>query len=533
MTVPAEIRAVTRPVNTVVVDSKSGGLLRYAVRERGKSVYVKGGNPKPRNGKTIGHIVNGKFVPLCKDGKLAVSGPHSLSYGGYALVHAVGADLLEDLIASFPIKDAYTIMAIAAIRTTHPRTSARRFSTEYHRGFVSRFYPGVGLSENTVSKFFDALGQDLGKRQHFNSLRLAAVCESHHVAIDGMLKANNSIANDLSAYSRKAKVKGQKDISILFAYDIERMEPVCTQVFPGNVIDAKAYRSFIETNHITEGIIVADKGFPPNEIKDQLQKNPKLHFLTPLKRNDRRIATHQMHQLTDVLKGFEEQVLCKKVQLEDGNFLYGFKDLDRERAEKGSFVSRALRKANFNSENYQKKESCFGTIVFLSDQDLSCEAVYKCYSERWFLELVFDQYKNELGLDSTHVQGDFSVHGAEFVNFISTILSCRIVNLASKTGLLDKMTYGELLDDLNHAWRKTDASINIKPSSDDEQWVNVTNKILSILEALELSTPIPKPLPAKRGRPRKEKPSQEEFVGPKRPRGRPRKKKEAAVAQPL
>ena len=69
----------------------------------------------------------------------------------------------------------------------------------------------------------------------------------HHVAIDGMLKQDNSGVNDLSKFSYKGRVKGPRDVSVLYAYDIERMEPVCAEVFPGNSIDAASYRSF--THH--------------------------------------------------------------------------------------------------------------------------------------------------------------------------------------------------------------------------------------------------------------------------------------------
>lgn len=64
MAVPADIRAVERPVNTIVEDSGHDGPKRYAVRQRSKIIYVAGKNPQPRNGKVIGHIIDHKFVPL-------------------------------------------------------------------------------------------------------------------------------------------------------------------------------------------------------------------------------------------------------------------------------------------------------------------------------------------------------------------------------------------------------------------------------------------------------------------------------------
>ena len=96
MAVPAEIRAVPRPVNTIVDDSGTNSPKRYAVRQRASSKYIPGGNPQPKNGKVIGHIIDYKYVPLTDS--TASDGPDMLSYGASALVKSVSADLLSDLL---------------------------------------------------------------------------------------------------------------------------------------------------------------------------------------------------------------------------------------------------------------------------------------------------------------------------------------------------------------------------------------------------------------------------------------------------
>lgn len=96
--------------------------------------------------------------------------------------------------------------------------------------------------------------------------------------------------------------------------------------------------------------------------------------------------------------------------------------------------------------------------------------------------------------------------------------TCRIVRKARQAGLLDKMTYGDLMDDLSSAWRKTDAPA--VPESDDGYWVHTLQCVFEELEALGLSEPAPKPEPKKRGR--KPKPKDPDPK-PKRPQGRPRK----------
>ena len=113
MGVPKHIRSVPRPTNTVVIDNGKDGPTRYAVRERNGVQYVPGGNPQPKNGKVIGHIVDGVYVPIGESSTKAE--PDMLSYGACAFVRSVSKDLFSELLSVYTPKDTYTIMAIAAL----------------------------------------------------------------------------------------------------------------------------------------------------------------------------------------------------------------------------------------------------------------------------------------------------------------------------------------------------------------------------------------------------------------------------------
>ena len=151
MAVPENIRKVPRPVNTIVKDNSREGPNRYAVRERHSVKYVAGGNPQPRNGKVIGHIVGGVYVPIKET--VSVMEPDMLSYGDAAFVKSVSDDIMTDLLSVYSPKDAFTIMAIASLRVIKPCIKANRYGTHYRRTFVSKYYPGIALSKNTVCDF--------------------------------------------------------------------------------------------------------------------------------------------------------------------------------------------------------------------------------------------------------------------------------------------------------------------------------------------------------------------------------------------
>ena len=251
MPVPQEIRSVNRPKNTIVEDRGRDGPKRYAVRERGIIKCIPGKNPQPHNGKVIGHIINGKFVPLVKSQNSESTGiPDMLSYGSSALIKSVSEDLLEDLLKVYDPVKAYTIITIASLKVLRPGITASRISTHYNRTYISVYYPGASISQNSIGALYNEIGADGCKRKSFYQLRMQSVSAKHHIAIDGTLKQNTSTVNDLSAYSYKAKIKGIKDISVVYAYDIDRMEPICAEVFPGNCIDASSYASFIRDNDV-------------------------------------------------------------------------------------------------------------------------------------------------------------------------------------------------------------------------------------------------------------------------------------------
>ena len=220
-----------------------------------------------------------------------------------------------------------------------------------------------------------------------------------------------------------------------------------------------------------------------------------------------------------VLTGINGHVLFKKKQIKGGRYLYSFKDARKASIEESDYLARAKASKAFDTKKYEQKHPVFGLLVLESDQDLDPETAYLCYDDRWLLELVFNRYKNDECLDQTNVQGDFSVLGNEFINYISTVATCRIIRKARQCGLLKKISYGDLMDDLSSAWRRTDAPL--EPRSDDGYWVHTLKGVFEELEALGLSIPEPKPEPKKRGR--KPKPKDPETVKPKRPRGRPRK----------
>ena len=206
----------------------------------------------------------------------------------------------------------YAMMSLATLNVIKPAITVNRMAAHYRRPFIRKDYPGAALSPNSICSLLQRISMNGSRRRQFFQLRMKATSADHHIAIDSTLKQDNSKVNDLSAFSRKARVMGVCKVSVLYTYDIERMEPVCAEVFPENSIYANSYPASIRDNDIRRGIIVANKRFPPSKIKEEFSGQPDLHFLPPIKRNDSRISGNDMLSFEGVLSGIKVHVVYKK-----------------------------------------------------------------------------------------------------------------------------------------------------------------------------------------------------------------------------
>lgn len=494
MPIPKEILAVPRPVNTVVsAYGKDKNL--YAVRQRVGCKNV-GGRHVPVTGPTIGHIVDWKYEPLEEVETVSSSAVDLKDWANVVLCDRVFGGMMGELEAVYAHDDALRIYCISILRVCEAGIKDHELKEAYETGFLSELYPGVALSKNTVSTFLNNLGKTCSRITAFMRGRASEVALGHHLLIDGTLKSDESRVNSLSDYSRKARLKGSRDISVLYAFDLEKMEPVCSKCFPGNMLDITAYEAFLSECGISKGVIVTDKGFPSSSAQGHFKANPDLHFMNPVKRNAKLIDAHHMMELTGILRGYEG-VTYRKEQCEGKSlWLYSYRDARRASKEERDYLARAKSKGTYNLATFKEKQRSFGTVVLECDLDLDPETAYKTYEQRWEIEIVMRYYKSACEFDETRVQDDYSVIGSEFCDFLSTVLTFRLINEFDKAGLFEAMNYRKILSVLRRAKKA-------RLDGNDWKLIKLNPSQERMLQALGLTEQPQKPLPRKRGRPKK------------------------------
>lgn len=429
MPIPAEILAVERPKSTRV--KKSGD--RYLVIKR-TSKYVNG-RAVPVELGTIGEIIDGKYVEIRKEPRKKKQ-IDVKDYGEIALVSSAAGDLLQELADSFDIKTAKRLYTIALLRACDPDIRNRDIQFAYETSYLSETIPGIQLSENTLSTFLQETGMAYRYIRQFMQKRVEK-CTGETLVIDGTLKDNNSRTNTFSEFSRKGATKGSKDLSLIYAYDLESREPIAVSPHPGNMLDLSAVTDFVRTFRIKSGLLVMDKGFYSKANIASLQQIEGLSYIIPLKQRSSLIRKTAINlDIITPLDGYTDAIVFyKKVKVSDKCFLYAFRDPKTAGEQEIGYVSFSKKKGSFSEEKLLEKQNEFGIIVFESNSDLDPLAVYQAYASRWEIEVMFNLFKDILDLDTVNVQGDYRVYASEFINYLSVIIAARVKTKLSQTVL--------------------------------------------------------------------------------------------------
>ena len=437
MAIPKDILAVARPSSTVV---KQRGNRFVVIKRTSKRV---GKRVVPIDIGMVGEIIDGKFVAQVSP-KRTKKSIDIKDFGEVALCHKLGRDLLEELASIWSLNDAKRIYTIALLRAAYGDVRNRELMMHYVTSFASEWIPDVHLSEDSVSNFLQEIGQSYSLICKFMRKRIEEF-GGKDLVIDGMLKDYNSKDGYLSEFSRKARTKGSKDLSLLYAFDPKSKEPIAVKPYPGNMLDQTTINNFISENKIVNGMMIMDKGFCSEALFEQVDKIEGLSYLIPLKQNSAMIKKYQMDNPTEHLHEYKDAtILYKKEKMANGKYLYSFRNPKIAYEQEVAYVQQADKKEKFDSEKYTGKRTLFGLIVFKSKKNLDPLTVYLAYAQRWMIEVMFDMYKNIIDRDTVNVHSDYRVYATELINLLSIIISTRVKNLFVKTELSQKYSYNQI-----------------------------------------------------------------------------------------
>lgn len=440
MAIPKDILAVERPKGTVVKHTNG----HYYVVKR-TSKYVDG-RRIPVDLGIIGSIIDGKYVE--RQNAVLKSEVDIKDYGCIALCDKIGHNLLESLKCVYEEKDAVTLYVLALIRAVYGDVSARDIKYRYDTSYISEMYEAA-VSPSMISDFLEGIGQRYLKIQEFMKNDVAAM-KADTLLIDGTLRNNNG-ETMFSQWSRKGTVKNSEDMSILYAYDIVRKEPVASKPYPGNMLDSTAFIDFIKLFDVNSCLLIMDKGFWNTKDIKAIREFKGLSYLIPTKRNAKQIADLGLIQNYDgLLELPDADVQFKKTCYGSNTFYYSFRDLKIARDEASVYIKKQKKKDEFDYDKFEDKETSFGTIVFESNRDMDPKDVYTAYMERWQIEMMFKFFKSIVDIPPTRVHDEYRTYATEFINLLSIKISCGVRKELELHDKLSKYSYKQIMDFLSN-----------------------------------------------------------------------------------
>lgn len=121
------------------------------------------------------------------------------------------SDIMDDLRKVYDEKDADTIYSMAILRVRHPGLKNSRMKRDYDESILARIFPSPSMSKNAVSVFLQKIGGAGNRIRGFMKARGSRLPAGALLALDGMLQTDDSDVDNLSAVSRKSKVRGGGD----------------------------------------------------------------------------------------------------------------------------------------------------------------------------------------------------------------------------------------------------------------------------------------------------------------------------------
>lgn len=440
MAIPKEILEVKRPTGTVVKYTNG----HYYVVKR-TSKYVEG-RRVPVDLGIVGSIIDGTYVE--RENNVLRSEVDIKDYGVVALCNKVGQAILDDLKKVYEDKDAVTLYVIALIRAAYGDVTAREIQYRYETSYISEMYP-TSVSPSMISPFLESIGQRYLKIQEFMH-NDAMGMKADTLLIDGTLRNNNG-ETMFSQWSRKGAVKNSEDMSILYAYDIERKEPVASKPYPGNMLDSTSFVDFIQLFDVNICLLIMDKGFWNTKDIAAIRSYKGLSYLIPTKRNAKQIMELGLLENYDgILELPDADVQYKKICCENNLYYYSFRDIKIARDEASVYIKKQKRKDNFQYEKFEEKEKSFGTIVFESNRDMEPKDVYTAYMERWQIELMFKFFKSMVDIPPNRVHDEYRTYATEFINLLSIKIACRVRKELDSHKSLEKYSYKQIMDFLSN-----------------------------------------------------------------------------------
>jgi outer membrane protein assembly factor BamE (lipoprotein component of BamABCDE complex) len=410
-------------------------------------------------------------------------------YGATELMESVSKDILQKLRVAFPteFRRIYTLAILEAIEPDYKCEIKNTYDSSYY----SKKYPGIALSKNTLTKFFNDLGRWDDKMFAYME---SCVANSSNILLDSTSISNFSVDNPFTEYGFSYKGKKYPSFKMLAVFDADTNFPVYCSIHSGNIIDSKILDEISFGTTLKDTIVIADRGFSKYANLDYFDEVG-INYVMPLNSNNRFIKP--------IMKsGKLTNPSCDSIYVED-TFYYIMKEKIKDRyfyyyfSKKLAYdhenrMRKNIEDTPIDDEDIQKevdKISDLGYVTLVSNMDMDSKTAFLLYKKRWNIEIAFNTFKNKMNFNATYATSKETTRAISFIRFVAwQIYYC----------LANKVTELKVQGKLNEQWNpekvlRLASKVSICTLHNEKITTKLTLKEEAVLNLFGIQTlPIPK-----------------------------------------
>ncbi|MDR3185529.1 MAG: hypothetical protein LBU04_01770 [Christensenellaceae bacterium] len=200
--------------------------------------------PKKVSGAYIGKVTPDGIIPKKKRDNLNL--PHfAKEYAASAFLLSLSNDILDLPKISFDEYTAERIFLCALLRLISP-SSFSRISIRFDTSCLSTVFPGLVLSEASITGLFDIVG---GNREACASFMRGTIGSSPHYLIDGskIISASDEAVRAVPGYSKTDGFLPQLNRIYIMSVANQDKTPVFYKNMAANIPDVKAFALHLKT----------------------------------------------------------------------------------------------------------------------------------------------------------------------------------------------------------------------------------------------------------------------------------------------
>lgn len=371
-------------------------------------------------------------------------------FGAYSFFADISKEWEEPLKKYFPF--SWKQILCMAYTRLFKQSPIKNMPYYFEQSFYSEHFLELAFSDKTISKILRDIGVNQGVAEQFMR---EFIPDNELVMIDATPVFNKSenIYESRLGYNNKKQWDNQ--VNLLYLYSKDSSLPLFYRLSAGDVREVRTLELALVTAHISDAVIVGDKGFT-SKLNIEIIESNVLKYILPLKRNNNLINYPDFNTGKTEMKSFfkfkKRYIWYITKTLDSNKRVTIFLDDELRISEEHDYLDRIEKyPENYSIETFHEKRSSMGTIATIDNlPDKKPQEIYETYKSRCEIEQLFDIFKNELDADKTYMHSIESLRGWLFINHLAIIAYYKIYKLLQSNSLLDKHSVHDILEHLYH-----------------------------------------------------------------------------------